>query len=62
MLKRHEIQVLLRAGFSEADVAERSVVSVDTVRRVRHEEQESTVATNELRRRAGQVPSPALTV
>ncbi|MBL8739506.1 MAG: IS21 family transposase [Myxococcales bacterium] len=37
-LKRHEIQVLLRAGFPVRDVAERSGTSVDTVRRVRREE------------------------
>jgi hypothetical protein len=34
-LKRHEIQVLLKAGFAVADVAERSETSEDTVRRVR---------------------------
>jgi transposase len=37
-LKRHEIQVLLKAGFAVKDVAERSGTSVDTVRRVRSEE------------------------
>ena len=37
LLKRHEIQVLLRAGFSVSDVAERTATSVDTVRRVRSE-------------------------
>ena len=37
-LKRHEIQVLLKAGFAAAEVAERSATSVDTVRRVRREE------------------------
>ena len=37
LLKRHEIQVLLDAGFSPADVARRSDTSVDTVRRVRRE-------------------------
>jgi transposase len=37
LLKRHEIQVLLRAGFSVGDVAERAQVSGDTVRRVRSE-------------------------
>ncbi len=36
-LKRHEIQVLLKAGFGVADVAERSGTSVDTVRRIRKE-------------------------
>ena len=37
LLKRHEIQVLLNAGFPTKDVAERSGTSVDTVRRVRRE-------------------------
>jgi transposase len=37
LLKRHEIQVLLDAGFSATDVAERSGTSLDTVRRVRKE-------------------------
>lgn len=37
LLKRHEIQVLLKAGFSASEVAERSATSVDTVRRVRDE-------------------------
>lgn len=37
LLKRHEIQVLLAAGFSVRDVAERSCTSVDTVRRVERE-------------------------
>lgn len=36
-LKRHEIQVLLRAGHSQADVATRTGASVDTVRRVKRE-------------------------
>lgn len=35
LLKRREIQVLLKAGFSVADVAERTATSADTVRRVR---------------------------
>jgi len=38
LLKRHEVQVLLRAGFKVADVAERAQVSVDSVRRVRKED------------------------
>jgi hypothetical protein len=38
LLKRHEIQVLLRAGFTMADVAKRAEVSVDSVRRVRKED------------------------
>jgi transposase len=37
LLKRHEIQVLLKAGFSVADVAKRSSTSIDTVKRVRKE-------------------------
>lgn len=37
LLKRHEIQVLLKAGFSAGDVAERSGTSIDTVRRVAQE-------------------------
>lgn len=37
LLKRHEIQVLLDAGFTAADVAARSGTSLDTVRRVRRE-------------------------
>jgi transposase len=36
-LKRHEIQVLLNAGFAMTDVAKRSGTSVDTVRRVSEE-------------------------
>jgi hypothetical protein len=36
-LKRHEIQVLLSAGFAMTDVAERSGTSVDTVPRVSEE-------------------------
>lgn len=34
LLKRHEIQVLRRAGFSQTDVAERTGASLRTVRRV----------------------------
>ena len=37
LLKRHEIQVLLRAGHVQEDVAERTGVSVDTVQRVKRE-------------------------
>jgi transposase len=37
LLKRHEIQVLLRAGHSQTDVATRTGASVDTVRRVKRE-------------------------
>jgi transposase len=38
LLLRHEIQVLLRAGHSQKDVATRAGVSVRTVRRVREED------------------------
>jgi len=38
LLKRHEVQVLLRAGFSVGDVAERASVSDDSVRRIKAEE------------------------
>lgn len=37
LLKRHEIQVLLKAGFGVSEVAERSGTSDDSVRRVRNE-------------------------
>ena len=37
LLRRHEIQVLLRAGHTQKDVAERAMVSIDTVRRVKLE-------------------------
>ena len=37
LLKRHEIQVLLGAGFAPTDVAKRTGASLDTVRRVRKE-------------------------
>lgn len=36
LLERHEIQVLLRAGHSHAEVAEHAGVSLDSVRRVKH--------------------------
>jgi IS30 family transposase len=39
LLKRHEIQVLLRAGHSQRDVAERTGVSADTVVRVKREDE-----------------------
>lgn len=41
LLERHEIQVLLRAGFSQADVARRTGASARSVRRVALEEQVS---------------------
>lgn len=37
LLKRHEIQVLLGAGFTATDVAKRTGTSIDSVRRVRRE-------------------------
>lgn len=37
LLQRHEIQVLLRAGHSQKDVAARTGASTDTVRRVKRE-------------------------
>lgn len=37
LLRRHEIQVLLRAGHTQKDVAERTGASLDTVRRVGRE-------------------------
>src|SRR5215510_4914169 len=37
LLERHKIQVLLDADFSAADVAKRTGVSVDTIRRVQRE-------------------------
>ncbi|MGH7298257.1 MAG: helix-turn-helix domain-containing protein [Polyangiaceae bacterium] len=37
LLKRHEIQVLPRAGHSHRDVAERTGVSADTVARMKRE-------------------------
>src|SRR5258708_37024065 len=39
LLKRHEIQVLLRAGHSHKDTAARVGVSVDTVSRVKREDE-----------------------
>jgi hypothetical protein len=50
-LKRHEIQVLLKAGFTAKDTAERSGVSVDTVRRVHAED--PVVHTDNAAARAG---------
>ncbi len=43
LLKRHEIQVLLNAGFSPGEVAKRTATSLDTVIRVRKEEPVSHV-------------------
>ena len=61
LLKRHEIQVLLKAGFSAKDVAERSGASLRSVRRV---QQEATVEHTDDRadrahRRIGRPPKAA---
>ena len=42
LLLRHEIQVLLRAGHTNADVAARTNVSLDSVRRVKAESEVTT--------------------
>lgn len=43
LLQRHEIQVLLRAGHTQRDVADRLSISVDTVRRVKREDDVASV-------------------
>src|SRR5579871_1217760 len=43
LLKRHEIQVLLRAGHTQSDVAERTGASPDTVARVKREDTVASV-------------------
>ena len=55
MLKRHEIQVLRRAGHTWADVAELAGVSVGTARRVAAEDGVTTVdnAVERARRQIG---------
>lgn len=58
LLKRHEIQVLLRAGHSHADVAERAGVSLDSVRRVKSES-EVTVVDDAGARRARHIGRPS---
>ena len=58
LLKRHEIQVLLRAGLTQTDVAERTGASIDTVRRVKREG-EVTVVDDEAARRARGVGRPS---
>lgn len=50
LLKRHEIQVLLKAGFAPRDVAERSGTSADTVRRVAREADVSHTSDDAARR------------
>jgi transposase len=58
LLKRHEIQVLLRAGHSQADVSARTGVSSDTVRRVKREA-EVTSADDKAARRERRVGRPS---
>lgn len=58
LLKRHEIQVLLRAGHSQRDVAERTGVSVDTVVRVKREA-EVTGADDRAERRERRIGRPS---
>lgn len=60
LLKRHQIQVLLDAGFSMTEVAERAAVSVDTVNRVRREPPVSG-ADNAAEHRARRLGRPAKT-
>jgi transposase len=50
LLKRHEIQVLIRAGHSQKDVAARTGVSLDSVRRVKVEAEVTTVDDGAARR------------
>jgi len=61
LLKRHEIQVLLSAGFSTSDVAARSGTSIDTVRRVRREDavEHTDDAAARAERRVGRPPKAA---
>lgn len=61
LLKRHEVQVLLRAGFGPKDVAERAGVARDTVRRIGREEPVSHVndAAEHRARRMGRPPKAA---
>lgn len=58
LLKRHEIQVLLRAGHSQTDVAARTGASVDTVRRVKREA-EVTKADDATERRERKIGRPS---
>lgn len=57
LLKRHEIQVLLDAGFSVAEVAERAAVSPKTVRGRREQRVEHTDDRGEHRMRSMGRPS-----
>lgn len=58
LLKRHEIQVLLRAGHTQKDVAQRAGVSIDTVWRVKAES-EVTEADSGVERRARGIGRPS---
>src|SRR5690349_5365425 len=58
LLVRHEIQVLLRAGLAQADVASRAGVSLRTVRRVVSEDAVTHVDDN-VERRERQVGRPS---
>ena len=53
LLKRHEIQVLLRAGHSHRDVAEQTGASLDTIARVKREDDVSEVDDATERRERG---------
>ncbi len=58
LLKRHEIQVLLRAGHSQTDASTRTGASVDTVRRVKLES-EVTKADDAVERRDRRIGRPS---
>lgn len=58
LLKRHEIQVLLRAGHSQTDVATRTGASIDTIRRVKREA-EVTSADDAIERRERKIGRPS---
>jgi transposase len=58
LLLRHEIQVLLRAGHTQEDIADRTKVSTDTVRRIKREAEVSG-ADDEAERQARGVGRPS---
>ena len=58
LLKRHEIQVLLRAGHSQKDVVVRTGASLDTVRRVKREA-DVTKADDAVARRERKIGRPS---
>lgn len=58
LLRRHEIQVLLRAGHAQKDVAKRTGVSIDTIRRVKRES-EVTETNDAAERRARGIGRPS---